>query len=65
MQAAIFGEVLHLHRRIESDLGGDEIRIIDRVVNTGFSLTPHMLFYDANGGLSRDRRGYALSRADH
>lgn len=50
VQAAVFGEVLHLHRRIEADLGGDEIRITDRVVNAGFSLTPHMLFYHINVG---------------
>ncbi len=50
VQAAVFGEVLHLHRRIEADLGGDEIRVIDRVVNAGFSLTPHMMFYHVNVG---------------
>jgi len=49
-QAAMFGEVLHLHRRIEADLGGDEIRLSDRVVNAGFSVTPHMFFYHVNIG---------------
>lgn len=50
VQAAVFGEVLHLHRRIEADLGGDEIRLTDRVVNAGFAPTPHMYFYHVNIG---------------
>ncbi|MEO6609933.1 MAG: aldose 1-epimerase family protein [Aestuariivirga sp.] len=49
-QAAVFGEVLHLHRRIEVDLGGNEIRLTDRVVNAGFAKTPHMFFYHVNLG---------------
>ena len=49
-QATVFGEVLHLHRRIEADLGGDTLRISDRVVNAGFSVTPHMLMYHLNFG---------------
>lgn len=49
-QAAVFGEVLHLHRRIEADLGGNEIRLTDRVVNAGFAQTPHMFFYHVNLG---------------
>lgn len=49
-QSTLFGENLHLHRRIEADLGGDEIRISDRVVNHGFAETPHMLFYHLNLG---------------
>ena len=50
IQAAVFGEVLHLHRRIEADLGGNEIRLTDRVVNAGFAPTPHMFFYHINLG---------------
>lgn len=50
VQAAVFGEVLHLYRRIETDLGGCEIRISDRVVNAGFVETPHMLLYHVNLG---------------
>ncbi len=49
-QAAMFGEVLHLYRRIEAEIGGNEIRLIDRVVNAGFSETPHMFFYHINLG---------------
>lgn len=49
-QSAVFGENLHLHRRIEADLGGDEIRLFDRVANEGFLLTPHMFFYHVNLG---------------
>ncbi len=50
VQAAVFGEVLHLHRRIEADLGGNEVRLTDRVVNAGFAVTPHMFFYHINLG---------------
>jgi Domain of unknown function (DUF4432) len=50
VQAAVFGEVLHLHRRIEADLGGNEIRLYDRVVNAGFARTPHMMMYHVNIG---------------
>lgn len=49
-QATVFGENLALHRRIEAELGGDEIRIRDRVVNEGFLRTPHMFFYHVNLG---------------
>ncbi|PRH89175.1 DUF4432 domain-containing protein [Labrys okinawensis] len=49
-QSAVFGEDLHLLRRIEADLGGNEIRISDRVVNHGFRRTPHMYFYHINIG---------------
>ena len=49
-QAALFGEVLQLHRRIEADLGGNEIRLSDKVVNAGFVATPHMFFYHINLG---------------
>lgn len=49
-QAANFSENLRLIRRIEADLGGDEIRITDRVVNAGFAQTPHMFFYHVNIG---------------
>src|SRR6478735_9285235 len=49
-QSAVFGEDLHLIRRIEADVGGKEIRIRDRVVNHGFSRTPHMFFYHVNLG---------------
>ncbi len=49
-QSTVFGEDLHLVRRIEADVGGSEIRIRDRVVNHGFSRTPHMFFYHVNVG---------------
>lgn len=49
-QAATFAENLTLHRRIEADLGGNEIRLTDRVENTGFLPTPHMFFYHINLG---------------
>jgi Domain of unknown function (DUF4432) len=49
-QATTFGEHLVLTRRIEADLGGNEIRLTDRVVNAGFVTTPHMFFYHVNLG---------------
>jgi Domain of unknown function (DUF4432) len=50
VQAAVFGEVLHLHRRIEVEVGSNTIRMTDRVVNAGFLPTPHMLLYHVNLG---------------
>ena len=49
-QSTVFGEDLHLVRRIEADVGGSEIRIRDRVINHGFARTPHMFFYHFNLG---------------
>ncbi|GAA1170354.1 aldose 1-epimerase family protein [Pseudonocardia alaniniphila] len=49
-QAAIFGEHLRLTRRIEADVGGTEIRLIDTVRNAGFDPTPHMYLYHVNIG---------------
>jgi hypothetical protein len=41
IQAALFGEQLVLHRRIEADLGGTALRITDTVTNTGATACPH------------------------
>jgi len=49
-QSAVFGEDLHLLRRIETRLGSNEILLHDRVVNHGFYRTPHMLCYHINVG---------------
>jgi hypothetical protein len=49
-QAAVFGENLVLRRRIEADLGGSSIRLLDTVVNAGFDRTPHMYLYHINVG---------------
>jgi hypothetical protein len=49
-QAAVFGEHLELQRRIEIEVGTDEIRLSDRVVNRGFYRTPHMYCYHINVG---------------
>ena len=49
-QAAVFGENLVMHRRIEADLGGSVIRIEDEVRNEGFEPTPHMYLYHINFG---------------
>lgn len=49
-QSAVFGEDLHLIRRIEAELGSNEIKLSDRVVNHGFYRTPHMYCYHINVG---------------
>lgn len=49
-QAAVFAEHLELNRRIEIEVGTNDIRISDRVTNRGFYLTPHMYCYHINVG---------------
>jgi hypothetical protein len=49
-QATVFGEDLHLIRRIEAKVGTNEIFLHDRVVNHGFYRTPHMYCYHINVG---------------
>lgn len=49
-QAAVFGEHLILHRRVEVRCGDDTIMIRDRVRNAGFARTPHMMLYHFNLG---------------
>jgi len=49
-QSAVFGEDLHLIRRIEAEVGTNEIKLTDRVINHGFYKTPHMLCYHINVG---------------
>lgn len=49
-QSTVFGEDLHLIRRIEAKVGSDEIQLHDRVVNHGFYRTPHMYCYHINVG---------------
>lgn len=50
VQAAMFGEDLHLVRRIEARVGGNGFIVDDRVENHGFARTPHMLLYHVNLG---------------
>ena len=50
VQAAMFGEDLHLVRRIEARVGGSGFTVDDRVENRGFARTPHMLLYHVNLG---------------
>ncbi len=47
-QSAVFAENLHLIRRIEVEVGTNEIHLSDRVVNRGFYRTPHMFCYHIN-----------------
>jgi hypothetical protein len=49
-QAAVFGEVLTLTRRVELPIGGERIEVVDRVENRGFRPTPHMMLYHYNFG---------------
>ena len=49
-QAAVFGEHLRLRRRIESEIGSNEIRLHDTVRNYGFERSPHMLLYHIDLG---------------
>ena len=49
-QAAVFGEHLRLHRRIESEIGSNEIRLHDTIQNYGFDRSPHMLLYHIDLG---------------
>lgn len=49
-QAAVFAEHLELNRRIEIEVGTNDIHISDRVTNRGFYLTPHMYCYHINVG---------------
>ncbi|OHZ00432.1 aldose 1-epimerase family protein [Salinicola sp. MIT1003] len=49
-QGTVFGEHLELHRRIEIEVGSNDITLNDRVVNRGFYRTPHMLCYHINLG---------------
>jgi hypothetical protein len=49
-QAAVFGEYLELHRRVEATVGSNEVVVSDHVVNAGFCRTPHMYLYHLNFG---------------
>ncbi len=49
-QSTVFGEDLHLIRRIEAPVGGRSFVLRDRVVNHGFYRTPHMLLYHISVG---------------
>ncbi|WP_222706769.1 aldose 1-epimerase family protein [Lacisediminihabitans profunda] len=50
IQATAFGEHLRLHRTVEVDFDGKEIRLHDVVDNLGFEKTPHMYLYHLNFG---------------
>ncbi len=49
-QSTVFGEDLHLRRRIETKVGHNEFTIRDQVINHGFYRTPHMFCYHINIG---------------
>jgi len=49
-QSAVFAEDLELTRRIEVEVGTNDIQLSDEVRNRGFNRTPHMLCYHINVG---------------
>jgi hypothetical protein len=49
-QSTVFGEDLHVVRRIEAKVGGTTIVLKDRIINHGFYRTPHMLLYHVDVG---------------
>jgi hypothetical protein len=49
-QFQVMGESLELKRRVEADVGGKSVRIVDRIVNLGFAAQPQMLLYHINVG---------------
>ncbi|SEL30786.1 aldose 1-epimerase family protein [Pacificibacter marinus] len=49
-QAVVFGENLELRRRIEVEVGTNDIQLTDEVTNRGFYRTPHMYCYHINLG---------------
>ncbi len=49
-QATMFGENLLLQRRIEAEVGGDKVSVIDKVTSLGFYPTPHLMLYHMNFG---------------
>jgi uncharacterized protein DUF4432 len=65
-QGTVFGEHLELHRRIEIEVGSNDIHLSDRVVNRGFYKTPHMFCYHVNLGhpLLEDQSRYIAPIAD-
>jgi hypothetical protein len=50
VQSTVFGENLHMIRRIEAKAGSNEFMLKDRVVNQAFYKTPHMLLYHIDLG---------------
>ena len=59
-EAVVFGENLTLTRRVSSRLGESHLRIRDRVVNEGCSVTPFMMLYHCNFGFPLLAEGTTL-----
>jgi uncharacterized protein DUF4432 len=49
-QAAVYGESMELHRRIEARVGESRFTVHDEVVNAGFDPASHMYLYHVNVG---------------
>ncbi|MDF2724144.1 MAG: hypothetical protein K0Q59_3819 [Paenibacillus sp.] len=49
-ETSIFGDQLILHRTIAGKLGENRISLYDRVENTGYKPSPHMMLYHFNFG---------------
>lgn len=63
-QAAVFGEVLELRRRIEIPLLGSEVRLLDIVTNRGFRPARHGVLYHVNVGYPMLDEGCQLRGVD-
>jgi hypothetical protein len=66
VQSTVFGENLHMIRRIEAKVGSNDIVLKDRVVNQAFYRTPHMLLYHIDLGhpLLSDKSRYIAPVSD-
>ncbi|HEX6506669.1 MAG TPA: aldose 1-epimerase family protein [Chloroflexota bacterium] len=65
-QTRVFGENLHLHRRVRTWLGSSSLWLDDTVANHGSERTPHMILYHWNPGfpiLSESSRLYVSHEA--
>jgi hypothetical protein len=49
-QAAVYGEAMELHRRIEARAGESRFTVHDEIVNVGFDPATHMYLYHVNVG---------------
>ena len=63
IQAAMFGEDLHLVRRIEARMGGSGFTVEDRVENRGFARTPAHASLPREPRLAAPRRGERVPSA--
>nr|WP_299719373.1 DUF4432 family protein [uncultured Tateyamaria sp.] len=56
-QSAVFAEGIELTRRIEVEVGTNDVHLTDEVRNRGFNRTLHMLCYNINVGFPALAKG--------